>query len=238
MAERTTGGRTQDLRFGWGEVIPWRGDPQVAHLLLTEGARPERGGLRHCLALLAQSGYTSVITSAVTTPIALPFLDEGLVVRERLRLLCHSCEDVPGLRPTAPRARRARRTDREPVLELDALTFDGFWQMDARALGDALTATPAVRFRVGDHSRGLAAYAITGRAGHRGYLQRIAVHPAQRNRGWGHALVIDALRWLVRHGTRQALVNTQWENRAALALYLMCGFRQLPTDLHVLERAL
>ena len=178
-----------------------------------------------------------------TTTAALPFLDEGLVVRERLHLLRHSVRTVPALRHDAPDIRRARRADRESVLELDALAFDGFWQLDAPALRDALCATPTVRFRVGDHpgpgrAHGLAAYAITGRAGRRGYLQRIAVHPEQRNRGWGHTLVVDALGWLKRRGVDEALVNTQWENDAALSLYLACGFRQLPTGLHVLERTL
>ena len=107
------------------------------------------------------------------------------------------------------------------------------------SLRDALQATPSVRFRVGDkRDGGPASYAITGRAGRRGYLQRIAVHPDERRHGWGRALVYDALRWLRRHDARRALVNTQWENEGALALYEACAFRRLPVGLCVLNRAL
>jgi hypothetical protein len=50
--------------------------------------------------------------------------------------------------------------------------------------------------------------------------------------------VIDALIWLRRHDKRRALVNTQWENHGALALYEACGFRRLPVGLCVLDRSL
>jgi ribosomal protein S18 acetylase RimI-like enzyme len=85
---------------------------------------------------------------------------------------------------------------------------------------------------------GPAAYAITGRAGRQGYLQRVAVHPDGRRSGWGRSLVVDALRWLRRHDARRALVNTQWTNDAALALYESCGFRRMPVGLCVLDRSL
>jgi hypothetical protein len=50
--------------------------------------------------------------------------------------------------------------------------------------------------------------------------------------------VIDALRWLQHHDVNRALVNTQWTNEGALALYESCGFRRLPVGLCVLDRAL
>ena len=136
------------------------------------------------------------------------------------------------------RTRRAWRSDRSTVLELDGRAFDDFWQLDPEGLSDALHATPAVRFRVGDSGHGAVAYAITGRAGSRGYLQRVAVHPDARRTGWGRTLVLDALRWLKHHDTQRALVNTQWKNDGALALYESCGFRRLPVGLCVLDRAL
>jgi ribosomal protein S18 acetylase RimI-like enzyme len=82
------------------------------------------------------------------------------------------------------------------------------------------------------------AYAVTGRAGEQGFLQRLAVDPAQHRAGWGRALVTDGLRWLRRHGVTRTLVNTQLENEAALALYRSCGFSELPVGLTVLARAL
>ncbi len=85
---------------------------------------------------------------------------------------------------------------------------------------------------------GLLAYAVTGRAGHHGYLQRLAVDPSVRREGYGRAIVLDGLRWLRRHGATQALVNTQCDNAPALALYQSCGFRELPTGLCVMGRSL
>ena len=60
-------------------------------------------------------------------------------------------------------------------------------------------------------------FAITGKAGTTGYLQRIAVHPECQRLGIGRQLVDDALEWLMRRGTSRALVNTGVDNLAALA---------------------
>ena len=215
-----------------------------------------------CLHALHRAGYRAVVTSAVAPADALPFVDAGFDVRERLHLLEHDLSDLPE-RGAEPRARRAWRSDRESVLALDGLAFDQFWRLGELGLREALHATPSVRFRVCDapdvgrrgrppseetplaastsgdgRAPGPIAYAITGRAGRQGYLQRVAVHPDGRRRGWGRALVMDALRWLRRHDARRALVNTQWTNDGALALYESCGFRQMPVGLCVLDRNL
>ena len=208
--------------------------------MLAEGAPPPRAEVEECVGRLRHAGYTAIVTSALTAADSLPFVDAGFGVRERLHLLEHPVGDVPSSTAHEPQLRRAWRGDRSAVLALDARAFDDFWRLELDGLSDALHATPAVRFRVGEESQGggPVAYAITGRAGRRGYLQRVAVHPDARRRGWGRALVLDALRWLRRHDTQRALVNTQWENDAALALYESCGFRRLPVGLSVLDRAL
>lgn len=84
----------------------------------------------------------------------------------------------------------------------------------------------------------VAGYAITGRAGVRGYLQRLAVDPALQRKGVGSALVLDGLRWLRRWGSREVLVNTQVGNTGAVALYEALGFRIQPEGLAVLRRDL
>ena len=71
----------------------------------------------------------------------------------------------------------------------------------------------------------LAAYAISGRAGRRGYVQRLAVHPRHQRAGIGRALVLDGLHWMRRRRVELALVNTQVDNAPALALYESLGFR-------------
>ena len=250
MAERITGGRPahpanapalSQQSFGWARAAPWRGHADVAHLVLAERVPSDPSVIQSCLDALRRSGYTTVVTTAMPPGDALPFVDAGFSMRERLHLLEHDLTGLPSTRPSHLRLRRAWRTDRPSVLALDRVAFDDFWRLEEHGLRDALQATPSVRFRVGEArnaASGVSAYAITGRAGRQGYLQRIAVHPDERRDGWGQALVRDALRWLRRHDARRALVNTQWTNEAAVALYESCGFHRLPVGLCVLDRNL
>lgn len=119
------------------------------------------------------------------------------------------------------------------MLAVDHAAFDAFWRFDAPGLVDARTATPAARVRVIDDGR-VVAYAITGRSGQTGYLQRLAVHPDTAGRGLGTALVHDALAWCRRRGATSVLVNTQQANERALDLYVRLGFVLQPTGLAVL----
>ena len=81
-------------------------------------------------------------------------------------------------------------------------------------------------------------YAVTGRAGRRGYIQRLAVHPEARRAGWARALVVDGLRWLRRWRADKVLVNTQEGNHGAAALYEALGFRRERNGLSVLSARL
>ena len=121
--------------------------------------------------------------------------------------------------------RRARRSDRAAALAVDARSFDPFWRLDPAGLDEAVDATPSSRFRVIDGPDGVVGYAVSGRAGARGFLQRLAVDPAVRGRGYGSALVVDGLRWMKRRGAARAMVNTQERNNDALRLYERLGFR-------------
>jgi ribosomal protein S18 acetylase RimI-like enzyme len=80
------------------------------------------------------------------------------------------------------------------------------------------------------------AYAISGRDGRNGYIQRLAVDPEHQRAGHGAALVADSLRWMARWRVHRALVNTHVGNTAALALYHRFGFVDLTERLHVYER--
>jgi ribosomal protein S18 acetylase RimI-like enzyme len=124
------------------------------------------------------------------------------------------------------------------VLALDDAAFEPFWRLGPLGLRDALDATPVHQFRATRANDALTGYAITGRAGNQGYLQRIAVHPDAQRQGWGTALVADAMHWLWRHGAVRAFVNTQFENVAARSLYESFGFAALPAGLAVLGRSL
>lgn len=155
---------------------------------------------------------------------------------QRLHLLVH---DLGGLgigrwqlRPSVA-MRKARRSDEPAVLRIDSAAFEPLWRLGADGLDYALRATPLTRHRVATRGRAgeVVGYAVSGIAGERGYLQRLGVAPSTRRRGVGSALVIDALRWMRRRRAHDAIVNTQTDNDAALALYLDLGFVLVRSDL-------
>lgn len=224
----------------WGHerarVGRWKGDGEVALLTpASDGPLPSYPFIRRCVDQLAREGYRSVVTAALTVPEQAPFRDAGFHEHERLRLLSHDLHHLPDA-PDVP-LRRALDGDRPAVLAIDALSFNPFWQLDEASLQDALDATPSTRFRVADGG-GIGGYAICGRTNRRGYVQRLAVHPALRGHGLGSALVLDGLRWMRRRGVERAVVNTQLDNTAAHALYLRLGFREEPLGLAVLRQDL
>jgi ribosomal protein S18 acetylase RimI-like enzyme len=221
-------------------AAPWRGDANIVLLApWPDAPAPSTDFIRHCLELLAAQGFTTVITSALAPQEQRPFLAAGFDEHEGLHLLGHDLSDLAP-RPARPALRRGRRADREGALVVDRAAFDAFWRLDRRGLQDALDATPSVRFRVAalDGRTSLSAYAVSGRSGRHGYLQRLAVDPGHQRRGLGRALALDALHWLRRHGVVQAVVNTQLDNLGALELYRGLGFRLEPAGLAVLRHEL
>lgn len=226
--------RHETLRFGqsWARLAPWRGNADIAQLVVGPDARAAASDVAACLERARATGYRAVVTGAVNEDDTLPFLEAGLRPREHLHLLARDLTTEPPA--PARRVSRAAAWDRRDIVELDDAAFEPFWRLGAAGVRDALDATPKSRLRVGRGDRRIAAYAITGRAGEYGYLQRVAVHPEARQRGWGRALVADAMTWLWHHGIRRAYVNTQLENQPALDLYLACGFTLLPDGLCVL----
>lgn len=216
----------------------WRGDSEVAYLSPAPGAPlPSVPLVRRCLAELADEGYRRVVTSALLPHEQEAFVTAGFAVEEQLILLAHDLQSLPSAPPAA--IRRAIQADRPQVLHVDNLSFPFFWRLDEWGLDEALSATPRARFRVatGDDGSPIA-YAITGRAGRRGYLQRLAVHPDHRGHGMARGLVVDGLRWLRRWRAERALVNTQEGNTGAAALYHDLGFRPESTRLCVLAASL
>jgi ribosomal protein S18 acetylase RimI-like enzyme len=235
----------------WGaeqaRIGPWQGDDRVAYLSPLAGTPPPSVAfVRRCLDQLAGRGFSRVVTGALAAPEQAAFLGAGFRVEESLHVLSADLDSVAGRAWRYSQGeliiRRAHSPDRGAVLALDHLAFDPFWQLDETGLADALHATPRARFRVamGGHSgpsqaTAIVGYAITGRAGGHGFLQRLAVHPAWQRRGVGRALVLDGLTWLQRRGVERVVVNTQLENTRALALYESLGFRREPRGLSVLS---
>jgi ribosomal protein S18 acetylase RimI-like enzyme len=216
---------------------PWRGDRLVALLTpLPDAPLPSAAFVRKCLSELAERGYRRVVTGALAPVEQAGFLAAGFEVAEELHLLAHDLHDLP--ERGHPPLRRARDDDHAAVLTIDHASFSPFWRLDEAGLADTLTATPRVRFRVShDDAGAVTGYAIVGRAGRRGYVQRLAVAPDARQHGTGRALILDGLWWLRRWRVTRVLVNTQHGNDGALALYHRLGFRPEPVGLSVLEAA-
>jgi ribosomal-protein-alanine N-acetyltransferase len=230
--------RQQTLRFGdsWARIGPWRGGGSAAHLVVSPETSVSASVVLRCVECARESGYRSVLTSAVGQAESDAFVDAGFAVRERLHLFELK---LPSTTPGPPLTlERAARRDRRSILALDDASFEPFWRLGPLGLRDALSATPVSRYRVGRDADTVVAYAITGLAAPHGYLQRVAVHPDARRIGWGRALVADGLGWLWRHGAQRAYVNTQLENHRAVALYQSFGFELLPSGLCVLGRSL
>lgn len=212
----------------------WRGRPDVCELAsLPPGALVPPRLVSTAISRAAAAGYRRIVTPALSHDEWRPYLDAGFAVHEELHLLVHDLLDVPPRAPDA-RLRRATRADHPIVLAIDHAAFPPFWRLDRTGLGDALDATPSTRFRV-DRAHPPTGYCIIGRAGDRGYVQRLAVDPARQGHGLGQALVVDGLWWLRRWRVREAYVNTQVGNDRAMALYQHLGFRRRINGLAVLQ---
>ena len=214
----------------------WRGGGDTAHVLpLPDRRPPSEAAVRRCLLGLADRGYRHALTSALSPDDQVGFLAAGFTVHERLHLLIRNLGRGDLTQGPRDGGRRGRRTDRGAVLTLDRSAFTPFWQLDESGLADAIAATPSARFRVVEGRRGeLSGYAIFGRAGRRGYVQRLAVHPDDEGQGLGTALVADGMRWMRRRGVNRVMVNTQRCNQRALDLYERLGFARQRDDLAVL----
>lgn len=226
-------------RFRAGQ---WRARGDLAYLVpLSPAHTLTAGTLAKARAELGSQGFDEIVTAAVAPPERAAFLADGFEEREHLHLLKHDLSGLPPVRRWWNRRsrvtiERGTARDREAVLALDHRTFDEFWRLDEDGLTDALEATPISRLRVVRDPE-IVGYAVAGRAGHQGFLQRLAVDPDRQGSGMGSALVHDALRWMRRRGASVGWVNTQEANSRALALYEHLGFRPADHHLTVLARA-
>jgi ribosomal protein S18 acetylase RimI-like enzyme len=230
MAVRTrpAGGRSLP---GWVRTRD-HAAPDTVHFTVVDPRAVTVDTARQCCEVLAQSGYRRLVTNALAPRDTHVLVAAGFVVCEELDLFGRPLDELP---PSTARTRRVRRLGRLADLDRRAFADQAF---DVAALHDARTATPAARVRVTGARKAPTGYAITGAAGTRGYVQRLAVDPGAQRQGLGRALLLDGLHWARRRGARHAMVNTNRDNAAARALYAENGFVALPEGLRVLERAL
>ena len=219
--------------FG-GAWRTWPGDETGGTALV----RPDARSRPHLEAVQA-AGFRRARTGALTHEEAAPLLRGRWTVAAHLHLLRHSLEKLPPEHPrSGPRLRRASEHDLDAATALDDESFPAEWRLGRPGLADALRATPHTRFRLARHELGPAGYAICGRAGREGYVQRLAVASSSQRQGLGRALTLDALRWLRRWRAQVASVNTYAGNDEALSLYRSLGFVEAPRGLMVLTISL
>ena len=240
MLGRRSGQKSVTLRLGHDRLRlrPWASETGTGLLiLLTSGSAVSDAAVTNSIESAAAQGYLRIRTSALSHVEAQPFLRAGFQSAQQLALLSRPTQPELPERNGDIALRKARRRDHTSVLAVDHAAFEPIWQLDLVGLHEALRATPFRRFRVArqNSDNALAGYAISGRSGPTGYLQRLAISPSQQGQGAGTALVIDGLMWMARWGATQAWVNTPQHNTAALRLYERLGFEPIPPGLQVLE---
>lgn len=208
---------------GW-RLRAWPGDPNVAHLITEHTVEPSTTQFERALELATARGARAVRTSALFPTAALNATRAGFGTIDTLALLRLDLDEHPPPATVRHRCRPLRRWQYGTAADLDRLAFGSTWGNTATSIAEIVTATPSNRSRWvrADHSP--AGFAITGRSGSNGYLQRVGVHPERRRRGIARALVGDALNWLHASAVESVLVNTGVGNHAALDLYESFGF--------------
>jgi ribosomal protein S18 acetylase RimI-like enzyme len=221
-------------------VAPSPAEPGTAQLTVAPGYGPPTTGAVRAALAHAAAGYAAAVTGALADSERAPFLEAGLTPRAWLHLLeCPLDGRAPPSAAPGIVLRRIRRSEWPTVATVDAAAFAPFWRLGVDGIVDARRATPSNRMRVAAGRRdAVVGYAVFGRSGQRGFVQRIAVDPRCHGHGIGTALLLDGLRWLADRGVRSALVNTQIGNERALHLYQRAGFRLLRERLVVLGRSL
>ncbi len=213
------------------------GNASVAQLVLLDHHMiPDDDDVRGWIADARRRGFRALRTSALFPESRPAFAHAGFTAIDRLALLELELDAGDSRRSRGP-TRRMRGRDLPGAAAVDCAAFGAAWGNDDTALGEIGPATPHHRARAIGRNP-IAGFAISGRAGRTGYVQRLAVHPDRQGAGLGRALLDDSLGWMARHGVNTALVNTGVDNERALALYLSEGFRVQPDELVVLERSL
>lgn len=248
MLGRRSGQKSVTLRLGQDRLRlrPWAGEAGTGLLiLLTSGRAVAESTAAAAVDTAIHRGYHRLRTSALSQVESEPFLRAGFQPRQQLVLLSRPIQARPPKDSSSQgngsiAIRRARRSDHSSVLAVDHDAFEPLWRLDQAGLNDALRATPFRHFRVARQNAdaAVAGYAISGRSGPAGYLQRLAIAPSQQGQGAGAALVVDGLKWMARWGATQAWVNTPQHNAGARRLYERLGFEEVPPGLQVLELGL
>ncbi len=221
------------LRKGWAraEARPWNDIVDDATLRLVRGGA---GFIEACTERLLAVGAPAVLSSPLAPSARRPWETAGFVDHLALALMRLSLDE----NVQAPRHLVIKDEDFgiDAMLAIDHAAFPEFWRFDRAALVESTHATSqAGVFVIRDGSEGITGFAVVGYGHAISYLQRVAVHPDWQGQGMGRSLIRAAARSAKRHGSRAMLLNTQFENEPAIALYESEGYILLPESLAVLK---
>lgn len=248
--EKFNNGRMKDIVVGRGctvRVGPWQGDSGAASIATYVDQRVDRRAIAEVVDRLRAMGYQRAVSAALATSEEEAFSANGFTRLRELVLLKRSLDATcPRVAPgqeghialkRSTGLKRPGRRKFEDVLSIDHAAFDGFWRFDEIRFREALNATPHRLLRVAGEQPSVG-YALSGVSRNRAYLQRLAVRPSEAGRGFGTALLFDAMHWMKRHGADVVFVNTQCDNIRAIALYERHGFIHEPEGLVIVSRDL
>ena len=219
------------IRHSWAKATarPWNSDLPYGYLRLERGgARFLRAATSHVLTYGVELVASHPLLDSTAGPWVevgyLPFLDLHMYRRS---LIGSIPPEQPGIQEAPP--------DFEVLAEVDQASFGPLWRNTPTALRESYRSTILRAVLVTPAGTLPEGFAIVGCSGVTAYLQRVAVSPSHRRRGWGTRLTHAAIRWAARHGAAAMLLNTAPNNRAAATLYQSTGFRRLPDRLRVLR---
>ncbi len=221
------------FRRGWSraDARPWNDGASEASLRLLRGGAPF---LAACVHQLTALGANSVISPPLPASARSAWTSAGFVPFIDLALMRMSLDHQP---PSPSHlVIEADDVDLDELLRIDAAAFDSFWRFDIHGLSEAIEATGRSRILIIRDGDGRpAAFAVVGAGNAISYLQRVAVDPTWQGQGMGRSLVRVAARKARGAGAQVMLLNTQFDNRGAIALYESEGFVLLPEALALLR---
>lgn len=121
------------------------------------------------------------------------------------------------------RLRGATREDAAAIAAIEALGATPGW--DAAAV-DATLVLPTTCAIVADDGARVVGHLISAVVAGEAEILILAVHPAERRRGVGQALLAEARDRWVRAGVTRALLEVRTDNAPALALYARAGWER------------
>ena len=190
----------------------------------------------HCVEVAAARGFGELRTGALGPLEQVAFLQAGFEVRSELTILTIRLDTAGAAPDSAWRFADFEQRRFPDLVYLDQAAFGENCGFGISTLREAIAATPSTRIRGAlDQAGELKGYALFGRSGFNGYVQRLAVNPSAQRRGAGRGLLADGLGWMSRSGVDRVFVNTERTNAAALALYRSAGFEEQISTLSTLS---